>query len=149
MTGALPVPVDVADLVVRALRPLLTARAEPAVAGIRVATRVGDGPDGGPPSLPWLLVAEDSHTWTWPAVQRAVVRLTCWHRTEHEAKAALAVALALLCVPVPAPGLLGGDPVIGPLSGIDPHTARPLATAAAVVRARTPAHRPPGGHAWP
>lgn len=138
MTGALPVPVDVALLVVRALRPLLAARTEPAVADIRVATRVGDSPDGGPPELPWLLVAEDSHTWAWPAVQRVVVRLTCWHHTEHEAKAAIAVALALLCVPVPATGLLGGEPVTGPLPGIDPHTARPLATAALALRARTP-----------
>lgn len=49
----LPVPVDVAELVVRALRPQLAARPEPVLAGIKVSTQVGSGPDGGPPSLPW------------------------------------------------------------------------------------------------
>lgn len=137
MTGPLPVPVDVAELVVRALRPQLAARLEPEVAGIKVSTRVGDGRDGGPPSLPWLLVAEDGHTWAWPALQRVVIRLTCWHRTEHAAKAAVAMALALLCLPTPAPGLISGEPVTGPLAGLDPHTDRPLATAAVAVRART------------
>ncbi|NUT47325.1 MAG: hypothetical protein HOV94_08435 [Saccharothrix sp.] len=138
MTGPLPVPVDVAELVVRALRPQLTARPEPVLDGLKVSTQVGTGPDGGPPSLPWLLVAEDGHTWTWPAVQRVVIRLTCWHHSEHAAKAAVALALALLCAPNPAQGLTGGEPVTGPLAGIDPHTDRPLATAAAAVRARTP-----------
>jgi hypothetical protein len=140
VTGPLAVPVDVAELVVRALRPQLAARPEPVLAGIRVSTRVGDGADGGPPSLPWLLVAEDGHTWTWPALQRVVIRLTCWHRSEHSAKEAVGLALALLCQPTPAPGLTGGEPVTGPLGGIDPHTDRPLATAAVVVRARSTAH---------
>jgi hypothetical protein len=137
VTEPLAVPVDVAELVVRALRPQLAARLEPVLVGIKVSTRVGDGPDGGPPSLPWLLVAEDGHTWAWPALQRVVVRLTCWHRSEHAAKAAVAVALALLCAPRPAPGLTGGEPVTGPLGGLDPHTDRPLATAAVAVRARS------------
>lgn len=137
MTGPLVVPVDVAELVVRALRPQLAARGEPVLAGIKVSTQVGTGPDGGPPSLPWLLVAEDGHTWAWPALQRVVIRLTCWHRTEHAAKAAVGLALALLSLPAPAPGLTGGEPVTGPLGGIDPHTDRPLATAAVAVRART------------
>ncbi|WP_158841687.1 hypothetical protein [Saccharothrix deserti] len=134
----LPVPVDVAGLVVRVLRPQLAARPEPVVSGIRVSTRVGHGRDGGPPSLPWLLVAEDGHTWRWPAVQRVVVRLTCWHRSEHAAKAAVGLALALLCAPNPAPGVISAAPVTGPLGGLDPHTDQPLATAAAAVRARTP-----------
>ncbi|MFT7836920.1 hypothetical protein Q5530_12290 [Saccharothrix sp. BKS2] len=133
----LPVPVDVAELVVRALRPQLAARQEPVLVGIKVSTQVGTGPDGGPPSLPWLLVAEDGHTWTWPALQRVVIRLTCWHRSEHAAKATVGLALALLCLPAPASGLTGGEPVTGPLGGLDPHTDRPLATAAVAVRARS------------
>lgn len=62
MTAPLPVPIDVAELVVCALRPQLAARPEPVLDGLKVSTRVGDGPNGGPPSLPWLLVAEDGHT---------------------------------------------------------------------------------------
>ncbi|MFE9747557.1 hypothetical protein ACFYOT_21860 [Saccharothrix saharensis] len=126
-----------AELVVRALRLHLAVRPEPVLAGIKVSTQVGTGSNGGPPSLPWLLVAEDGHTWAWPALQRVVIRLTCWHRTEHAAKAAVAVAFALLCLPTPARGLTGGQPVTGPLGALDPHTDRPLATAAVAVRART------------
>jgi hypothetical protein len=46
--------------------------------------------------VPWLLVVEDGHGWEWPAVQRATVRITCWHRTEHAAKALAALAPGLL-----------------------------------------------------
>lgn len=132
----LPVPVDVVELVVRALRPLLAAH--PDGAETKVSTTVGAGPDGGPPSLPWLLIAEDTHTWTWPAVQRSVIRLTCWHTSEHAAKATCALALGLLCArPTPAP-LLASEPVAAPVAGADPYTRAPLATAACAVYARTP-----------
>ncbi|WNV82213.1 hypothetical protein [Umezawaea sp. Da 62-37] len=138
---SLPVPVDVAELVVRTLRPLLTARPEPEVAGIKVSTQVGNGPQGGPPSLPWLLVAEDGHTWSWPAVQRAVIRLTCWHRTDHTAKAVTALAMALLCAPHGGSALIVAEPVTAPIAGLDPYTDQPLATAAVTVYARTPTRK--------
>jgi hypothetical protein len=137
----LAVPVDVVDLVVRTLRPLLAARPEPEAAGVRVSTEVGHGTDGGPPSLPWLLVAEDGHTWTWPAVQRAVIRLTCWHHSEHKAKAVAGLALALLCDPHGGSALIGAEPVAGPIAGLDPYTDHPLATAAVAVNARTPTRK--------
>jgi hypothetical protein len=137
----LPVPVDVSELVVRALRPRLASRPEPEVVGVKVSTQAGHGRDGGPPSLPWLLVAEDGDTWTWPAVQRAVIRLTCWHHTEYKAKAVAGLALALLCDPHGAGGLLGAEPVAGPVAGVDPYTDHPLATAAVAVYARTPTRR--------
>ncbi|MCS7484654.1 hypothetical protein ACFFQW_45185 [Umezawaea endophytica] len=137
----LPVPVDVAELVVRMLRPLLAARPELEVAGAKVSTETGHGPQGGPPSLPWLLVAEDGHTWTWPAVERAVIRLTCWHRSEHTAKAVAGLALALLCDHHDAGVLITAEPVAGPVAGLDPHTDQPLATAAVAVYARTPTRR--------
>jgi hypothetical protein len=133
----LAVPVDVVELVVRALRPLLAAH--PVGAETKVSTTVGTGPDGGPPSLPWLLVAEDAHTWTWPAVQRSVIRLTCWHTSEHAAKAATALALGLLCAR-PAPALLlASEPVAAPVAAADPYTRARLATAACAVYVRTPA----------
>ncbi|WP_026424673.1 hypothetical protein [Actinokineospora inagensis] len=132
-----PAPVDVVELVVRLLRTLL-AHAGPDGTPIPVSTTVGDGPDGGPPTVPWVLVAEDGHTWDWPAVQRSVIRLTCWHHTPHAAKATAAVALGLLCVrPAPAP-LLHTEPVTAPLAGTDPYTGAPLATAALAALARTP-----------
>jgi hypothetical protein len=139
VTGSVaPVPVDVTELVVRALRPLLAGRADPVAAGAQVSTETGRGPDGGPPALPWLLVAEDGHTWDWPAVQRAVIRLTCWHHDTHSAKALAALALALLSTPVLPGVLLRGELVAAPVAGIDPYTAAPLATAAVAVYARTP-----------
>ncbi|WNV86569.1 hypothetical protein [Umezawaea sp. Da 62-37] len=138
---SLPVPVDVAELVVRTLRLLLTVRPEPEVVGIKVSTQVGHGPHGGPPSLPWLLVAEDGHTWSWPAVQRAVIRLTCWHHSEHKAKAVAGLALALLCDQRGAGLLITAEPVTGPVAGIDPYTDQPLATAAVAVYARTPTRK--------
>lgn len=133
-----PVPVDVAALVVRLLRPLLAARPEPFVAGVKVSTETGHGPDGGPPSLPWLLVADDGHTWSWPATQRAVIRLTCWHHSAHSSKALAGLALGLLCDQRGAGLVLGGSPISAPIAGIDPYTDHPLATAAVAVHARTP-----------
>ncbi|WP_158885077.1 hypothetical protein [Amycolatopsis anabasis] len=130
-----PAPLDVTELVVRRLRTQLAGQA---AEGVKVSTETGDGPDGGPPSLPWLLVAEDVHTWDWPAVQRAVIRLTCWHRTPYTSKALVGLALGLLCAP-PEPGsILWAHPVSAPIAGIDPHTSAPLATASAAVYARTP-----------
>ncbi|SES49068.1 hypothetical protein [Actinokineospora terrae] len=132
-----PVPVDVVELVVRLLRPLLTHAGTDGTP-LPVSTTVGNGVDGGPRSLPWVLVAEDGHTWTWPAVQRSVIRLTCWHHTPHAAKATAAIALGLLCVrPPPAP-LLHTEPITAPITGTDPYTGAPLATAALAVHARTP-----------
>jgi hypothetical protein len=132
-------PVDVAELVVRALRRLLAGRPEPVAAGVKVSTETGRGPTGGPPSVPWLLVADDGHTWSWPAVQRAVVRLTCWHRTPHSSKGLTGLALGLLCTPDPLQAWTA-KPVTGPISGTDPYTDKPLATAAVAVLARTPTH---------
>ncbi|WP_409182944.1 hypothetical protein F9C11_00240 [Amycolatopsis sp. VS8301801F10] len=94
-----PIPRDVAETVVRLLRSLLSAATDPAAAGVKVSTETGRGHDGGPPSLPWLLVAEDGHSWDWPAVQRAVIRLTCWHRDAHTAKRLAGIALGLVCTP--------------------------------------------------
>ncbi|MEV4313003.1 hypothetical protein [Actinocrispum sp. NPDC049592] len=136
----LPVPLDVAELVVRALRRLLAERPEPEAAGVKVSTETGRGPTGGPPSLPWLLVANDGHTWDWPAVQRVTVRLTCWHRTAHSSTALAALAMAVLCAPG-AGRPWSAEPVSGPISGTDPYTDKPLATAAVAVLARTPTRR--------
>ncbi|MBE8515936.1 hypothetical protein ILP97_00050 [Amycolatopsis sp. H6(2020)] len=88
-----------AELVVRRLRDQLVTVAESVAAGVRVSTETGLGQDGGPPSLPWLLVAEDGHGWDWPAVQRAVIRLTGWHRDTYTAKRLAGLALGLLCAP--------------------------------------------------
>ncbi|GAB3873770.1 hypothetical protein GCM10029964_014590 [Kibdelosporangium lantanae] len=134
---SLAVPVDVPELVVRALRRLLVGRPEPEVAGVKVSTETGRGLTGGPPSVPWLLVASDGHAWDWPAIQRATIRLTCWHRTPHTSTALAALAMAVLCAPNT------GQPwtaelVTGPIAGIDPYTDKPLATAAVTVLARTP-----------
>lgn len=134
-----PVPLDVAELVVRRLRVQLAAVTDPAVELVKVSTETGRGHDGGPPSLPWLLVAEDGHRWDWPAVQRTVIRLTCWHRDTHTAKRLVGIALGLLCAPQPAEALLRGEPVTAPVGGIDPYTAGPLATASLTAYARTPA----------
>jgi hypothetical protein len=133
-----PVPVDVAELVVRRLRVQLAAVTDPAVAQAQVSTETGRGNDGGPPSLPWLLVAEDGHGWDWPAVQRTVIRLTCWHCDTHTAKRLAGIALGLLCAPQPAGALLRGEPATAPIGGIDPYTAAPLATASLTVYVRTP-----------
>lgn len=142
MSAPVPVPVDVLELVVRELRPLLAARPEPVATGVAVSTTLSTGGtapvDNGPPSLPWLLVAEDGHTWSWPAVQRAVIRLTVWHHTPHTAKALCALAIGVLCAPRPAGALLTVEPVAAPVAGIDPYTDAPLATAAVAVFARTP-----------
>ncbi|WP_328611780.1 hypothetical protein OG943_22560 [Amycolatopsis sp. NBC_00345] len=140
MTGRVPVPADVAELVVRRLRGLLGGQAHDVAAQVQVSTETGAGPDGGPPSLPWLLVAEDGHTWQWPAVQRAVVRLTAWHHSPHASKALAGLALGLLCAPAPPGPFLRVEPISAPLAGIDPHTAAPLATCAAAVYARTPSN---------
>ncbi|MGH2375100.1 MAG: hypothetical protein ACRDIC_16735 [bacterium] len=142
MTAAVPVPVDVLELVIRELRPLLAARPEPVAAGVKVSTVVSTGAGAnhasGPPSLPWLLLAEDGHTWSWPAVQRAVIRITTWHTSPHAAKALCALAVGLLCVPRPPGSLLAIEPVAAPAAGLDPYTDAPLATAAVAVHARTP-----------
>lgn len=132
-----PVPRDVAELVVRELRRLLAGRPDPVAAGVKVSTEVGRSPDGGPPSLPWLLVAEDGHTWVWPAVQTATIRLTTWHHTPHSSKALAALAVAVLCAPHP-PATWTAEPVALPIVGTDPYTSAPLATAAVTVTARTP-----------
>ena len=134
---SLAVPVDVTELVVRALRRLLAERPEPDATGVKVSTETGHGPGGGPPSLPWLLVAEDGHTWDWPAVQRVTIRLTCWHRTPHTSTALTGLAMALLCAPSVGRAWTA-EPVIGPITGTDPYTDKPLATAAVTVVARTP-----------
>ncbi|MBP2320490.1 hypothetical protein JOF56_000875 [Kibdelosporangium banguiense] len=131
------VPVDVTELVVRALRRLLSGRPESVAAGVKVSTETGRGVNGGPPSLPWLLVAEDGHTWAWPAVQRVVIRLTCWHRTPHSSKALAGLALGLLCHPALSQPWTA-EPVTGPISATDPYTDKPLATATVAVLARTP-----------
>ncbi|WP_410648158.1 hypothetical protein [Amycolatopsis sp. cmx-4-54] len=133
-----PVPLDGAELVVRRLRAYLAAVTDPTAARVQVSTETGRGHDGGPPSLPWLLVAEDGHGWDWPAVQRVVIRLTCWHRDTHTAKRLAGVALGLLCAPQPRGALLRGIPVAAPVAGIDPYTAAPLATASLTVHLRTP-----------
>jgi hypothetical protein len=137
---SLPVPLDIADLVVRELRRLLADRRDEIAAGVRVSTETGAGHDGGPPRLPWLLVAEDGHTWSWPALQRATVRITCWHHTEHQSKALAALALALLCDVRGAGALIAAEPVTAPIAGTDPYTSAPLAFVALSVLARTP-HR--------
>lgn len=134
-----PVPLDVAELVVRRLRDQLATVADPAADLVKVSTETGRGPDGGPPSLPWLLVAEDGHGWDWPAIQRAVIRLTCWHHDAHMAKRLAGIALGLLCIPQPAGPLVSGEPVAAPIAGIDPYTAAPLATVSLAVYARTSA----------
>lgn len=134
----LPVPRDMAELVVRVLRPLLAGRPEPVSAGVKVSTELGRGPDGGPVSVPWLLVAEDGHSWAWPAVQQATIRLTVWHRTPHNCKALAGLAFAVLCDSVLTGDQLAARPVAAPVAGIDPYTDAPLATAALAVTARTP-----------
>ncbi|WET76895.1 hypothetical protein P3102_22595 [Amycolatopsis sp. QT-25] len=133
-----PVPLDVAELVVRSLRAQLATVTDPAAARVKVSTETGRGHDGGPPSLPWVLVAEDGHGWDWPAIQRTVIRLTCWHRDTHTAKRLAGIALGLLCTPTATGALFQGEPVAAPIAGIDPYTAGPLATTTATVRARTP-----------
>lgn len=133
-----PVPRDVAEIVARRLRNLLAAVLDPAADRAKVSTETGRGRDGGPPSIPWLLVAEDGHGWEWPAVQRAVIRLTCWHHDTHAAKRLAGIALGLLCAPQPAGALLRGEPVTAPIAGIDPFTVEPLATASLTAYARTP-----------
>ena len=120
----------------RRLRVQLTAVTDPAATQVQVSTETGRGHDGGAPSLPWLLVAEDGHRWTWPAVQRTVIRLTCWHRDTHTAKRLAGIAMGLLCAPQPAGALLHGEPVTAPIAGIDPYTAAPLATASLTGYAR-------------
>ncbi|MEU7525456.1 hypothetical protein AB0A74_06970 [Saccharothrix sp. NPDC042600] len=137
MSAPVPVPLDVAELVVRELRRLLSGRPEEVAAGALVATETGRGSDGGPPSLPWLLVAEDGHAWQWPAIQRATIRITCWHHTEHRAKALAGLALGLLSARPPQGAFISASPVTGPLLGIDPYTSRPLAFVACSVLART------------
>ena len=141
MTGPapIPVPVDAVELVLSVLRPLLAARPEPVLAGLKVSTETGHGSQGGPPSLPWLRITEDGHTWRWPAVQRVVLRLTCWHRTDHDAKAAAGLALALVCALRGTRGVIDAEPISGPIAAPDPHTRKPLATATVAVRIRTPA----------
>lgn len=139
MTGPLPVPVDAVKLVLAVLRPLLAARPEPVLTGLKVGTETGDGQQGGPPSLPWLRLTEEGHTWRWPAVQRVVLRLTCWHRTDHDAKAVAGLALAVLCALRGTSGVLDAEPIAGPIAAPDPHTRKPLATATVAVRIRTPA----------
>lgn len=138
MNPVLPVPLDVAELIVRRLRTQLADVTDPVATRVKVSTETGRGPDGGPPSLPWLLVAEDGHGWDWPAVQRAVIRLTCWHRDLHTAKRLAGIALGLLCTPQPAGMLLRGEPITAPIGGIDLYTAAPLATASLTTYARTP-----------
>jgi hypothetical protein len=129
-------------LVLDVLRPALAGRGEPYAAGLVVSSEMGFEPgsdaDGGPPSLPWLLVAEDGHTWAWPAVQRSVIRLTCWHHTAFTAKAICALALGVLCAPSGPGAVLGVEPVTAPIVGLDPYTDQPLATATVAVWARTP-----------
>lgn len=111
---------------------------DPAAEGVKASTETGRSHDGGPPSFPWLLVAEDGRGWDWPAVQRAVIRLTCWHRDTYTAKRLAGIALGLLCAPTPAGVLLRGEPVAAPVAGVDPLTAEPLATASLTVYVRTP-----------
>ncbi|GLY51298.1 hypothetical protein [Lentzea sp. NBRC 102530] len=135
--SGVPVPVDVAELVVRLLRRLLAEQAGEHVRGAQVATETGRGKDGGPPSLPWLLVAVDDHEWQWPALQIASIRLTCWHRTEHTAKALVALAMGLLCARRATGAFIAAEPDTAPLSGLDPHTSAPLAFAVVTVTART------------
>jgi len=132
-----PVPVDVVELVVRLLRRALTDQAGEQVRGALVATETGRGRDGGPPSLPWLLVAADDHDWQWPAIQTAAIRITCWHRTEHAAKASVALAIGLLCARRASGAFISAVPDTAPLSGLDPHTSAPLAFAVVTVTART------------
>jgi hypothetical protein len=138
---SLPVPLDVADLVARELRRLLTGQPGEIAAGVKVSTETGRGHDGGPPSVPWMLVSEDGHGWSWPAVQHATIRLTCWHRNPHAAKALAALALGLLCTVRGSGALIAAEPVTAPLAALDPLTRAPLAFTTALVHARTPAVR--------
>jgi hypothetical protein len=136
-----PVPVDAAELVARALRAAVAGLTDPVAAGLKISTQVGRGRDGGPPSRPWLLVAEDAHSWRWPAVQSATIRLTAWHHSEHDAKAVAGLVLGVLCDRATAaatPGLLLAEPDSAPLSDVDPYTGEPLAFTTAVVTIRTP-----------
>lgn len=133
-----PVPRDMAELVVWVLRRSLAGRPDPIADGAKVSTELGRSRDGGPQSVPWLLVVEDDHTWSWPAVQQATIRLSAWHRSPHASKALAALALALLCDPVSIGGQLTGRPVTAPVAGTDPYTHAPLATAAVTITARTP-----------
>ncbi|MBE8515988.1 hypothetical protein ILP97_00335 [Amycolatopsis sp. H6(2020)] len=131
-------PLDVTELVVHRPRDQLAAVTDPVADQVKVSTETGRGNDGGPPSLPWLLVAEDGHRWDWPAVQRTVIRLTCWHRNTHSAKQLAGIALGLLRAPQPAGALLRGEPATAPIAGVAPYTAAPLATASLTAYARTP-----------
>lgn len=138
MTGPrVPVPVDVVELVVRLLRRILAEHAGEQVRGAQVATETGRGKDGGPPSLPWLLVAADDHDWQWPALQTAAIRITCWHRTEHAAKSLLALVMGLLCARPASGAFIAAEPNTAPISGIDPRTSAPLAFIVLTVTART------------
>jgi hypothetical protein len=104
---------------------------------VQVSTETSAGPDGGPPTSLWLLVGEDGHTWQWPAMQRAVIRLTVWHRNPHSSKALAGLALGLLCAPTPPGLIIRAEPIAAPLAAIDPYMAAPPATCAAAVFART------------
>ncbi|KOV81709.1 hypothetical protein ADL03_27210 [Nocardia sp. NRRL S-836] len=130
-------PVDVVELVVRLLRRLLAEHAGEQVRGVQVATETGRGKDGGPPSLPWLLVAADDHDWQWPAIQAAAIRITCWHRTEHTAKLLLSIVMGLLCAHCASGAFMAAEPDTAPISGIDPRTSAPLAFIVLTVTART------------
>ncbi|KJK48921.1 hypothetical protein UK23_15470 [Lentzea aerocolonigenes] len=137
MTAAgVPVPVDVVELVVRLVRRLLAGNAGEIVRGVQVATETGRGHNGGPPSLPWLLVAADDHDWDWPVIQTASIRITCWHRTEHAAKALVALVMGLLCARRASGAFLAAEPDTAPISGVDPHTSAPLAFIVVTVTAR-------------
>src|SRR5207247_1078444 len=114
VSNPVPVPLDVTELVARLLRSRLTDHPE-----VKISTEIGHGVDGGPPSLPWLLVADDGHTWQWPAVQRVVIRLTSWHHTPHSAKALAGLALGLLCTPPPPGVVVRAEPVSGPVAAVD------------------------------
>lgn len=93
---SLPVPIDVIDLVVRELRRLLADRRDEFATGVQVSTETA-----GPRRQPEVLAAAARRRGRPPVelarVQRASIRLTCWHRNLRTAKALPAVALELVC----------------------------------------------------
>ncbi|MCP3800321.1 hypothetical protein NLX83_13740 [Allokutzneria sp. A3M-2-11 16] len=126
-----PVPVapDAAAVVVMLLRSLLAGRADRVAEKVQVSTEMGRNPEGGPPSLPWVLVRDDGGRWEWPAVASALVRLSVWHHNERSAKALCTLALTLLACHEGGGGLIVVDALALPAAGTDPYTGAPLATA--------------------
>jgi hypothetical protein len=98
------------------------------------------GHDGGPKSLLWLLIAEDGHRWSWPAVQRATIRLPAGTAPPRHWPCSHSRWCAT-CAPWARSSPLAWSPP--PVVGLDPHANEPLAFTSASVLAQTPTAR------WP